>query len=34
MIKNTISEYLDFSGGRYLNHKTILCDMREQKAVI
>jgi hypothetical protein len=30
IIKDTISEYLNFSGGRYLNHKTLLCDMREQ----
>ena len=34
IIKDTISEYLNFSGGRYLNHKTLLCDMREQIAVI
>ena len=34
IIKDTISEYLNFSWGRYLNHKTLLCDMREQIAVI
>jgi hypothetical protein len=34
IIKDTISEYLNFSGGRYLNHKTLLCDMREQIALI
>ena len=34
IIKDTISEYLNFSGGRYLNHKTILCDLRKQIAVI
>ena len=34
IINDTISEYLNFSGGRYLNHKTLQCDMHEQIAVI